>query len=249
MNFPLIAHRGEPEGWPENSLAGYQAALEAGAGFIETDIQITADGIAVLNHDSSALKVTGVDLQITATNYAALQSLPAGYPQRFAERYRDLRITRLDQLVTLLQQWPQVQAFIEIKQASITAHGNSTVVDTLMSLLEPVLPQIVFISFNHEILGYIRSRHEVPTGWVLHEWSAASQAMATSLAPDYLFCSKRHLPEHSAPLWPGPWRWAVYVVNNPDEVPALLDRGIDLVETDVIGKLMADQALRELFIG
>ena len=31
MKDILIAHRGEPENWPENSLPGYQAVLEAGA--------------------------------------------------------------------------------------------------------------------------------------------------------------------------------------------------------------------------
>ena len=45
MRDILIGHRGEPESWPENSLAGYRAILEAGARYIETDVQITADGV------------------------------------------------------------------------------------------------------------------------------------------------------------------------------------------------------------
>ena len=59
MKSVLIGHRGEPGTWPENSLLGFQSVLEAGACYIETDIQITADGIAVLSHDPSALKICG----------------------------------------------------------------------------------------------------------------------------------------------------------------------------------------------
>ena len=129
MKSVLIGHRGEPFNWPENSLPGFQAALQAGACLLETDVQITADGIAVLSHDPSTLKITGSDLQITASDYETLRVLPAGYPDRFGDRYRDLRIARLDEFVALLQQWPDARAFIEIKEASISAHGIPMVVD------------------------------------------------------------------------------------------------------------------------
>ena len=61
----LIAHRGEPETWPENSLAGYREVLRAGARYIETDVQITADGIPILSHDPSLLKITDRNQIIT----------------------------------------------------------------------------------------------------------------------------------------------------------------------------------------
>jgi len=248
MKSPFVAHRGEPVSWPENSLAGYQAVLEAGADFIETDIQITADGVAVLNHDPTTLKITGVDLQITATDFADLHKLSAGYADRFGERFSDFRITRLDELVSLLKDWPQVQVFVELKQATLTACGIDKVVEEVMAVIQPILPQCILISFNHDVLGYIRKRHTVPIGWVLHEWSETSQVMATSLSPDYLFCDYKHLPATPAPLWDGPWFWAVYTVNDASDVPALINRGIDLVETDVVRQLLADKTLQEYFV-
>ncbi|MBL4763235.1 MAG: hypothetical protein JKY93_11135, partial [Gammaproteobacteria bacterium] len=48
----LVAHRGEPDNYPENSLQGFQTALSAGAKFLETDIQITKDDVAILSHDA-----------------------------------------------------------------------------------------------------------------------------------------------------------------------------------------------------
>lgn len=49
----VLAHRGlaDPAGHDENTIPAFQAALKAGATHIETDVQVTADGVAVLFHD------------------------------------------------------------------------------------------------------------------------------------------------------------------------------------------------------
>jgi glycerophosphoryl diester phosphodiesterase len=244
MKSVLIGHRGEPFNWPENSLPGFQAALQAGACLLETDIQITADGIAVLSHDPSTLKITGSDLQITASDYETLRVLPAGHPERFGDRYRDLHIARLDEFVELLQQWPDARAFIEIKEASISAHGIPGVIATVLDIISPVLQQCILISFNHELLAHTRMFHQLSIGWVLSEWSPDSKDRARQLAPDYLFCKHTRLPPGNGPLWQGPWQWAVYTVNTASEVLPLLQRGIQLIETDTIGQLLADPVLQ-----
>jgi glycerophosphoryl diester phosphodiesterase len=57
---PPIAHRGlwSPAGPPENSLAAFQAACACGYG-IELDVQRTADGEAVVFHDTTLERMTG----------------------------------------------------------------------------------------------------------------------------------------------------------------------------------------------
>lgn len=245
MKPVLIGHRGEPESWPENSLRGFQAVLEAGACYIETDVQITADGIAILSHDSSVLKLTGHDLPVTATDYKTLRALPAGYPQRFGDQYRELHIARLDELVDLLKKWPQVRVFIEVKEASIAAHGIPMVVSTILDIIRPVLQQCILISFDYDILVHAREHTQLPIGWVLSEWSADSKERATRLGPDYLFCDHECLPAATEPLWPGPWRWAVYTVNVASDVAPLLRRGIQLIETNIISRLLADLELED----
>ncbi|HSX17464.1 MAG TPA: glycerophosphodiester phosphodiesterase [Patescibacteria group bacterium] len=47
----IIGHRGARGLAPENTLASFQKALEAGVDEIELDVRITKDGIPVLNHD------------------------------------------------------------------------------------------------------------------------------------------------------------------------------------------------------
>ena len=57
---PPIAHRGlwSPDGPPENSLGAFQAACAAGYN-IELDVQLTADGEAVVFHDATLTRMTG----------------------------------------------------------------------------------------------------------------------------------------------------------------------------------------------
>lgn len=49
----VIAHRGfwKTEGSAQNSITGLQKAAEAGVYGSEFDVQLTADGVVVVNHD------------------------------------------------------------------------------------------------------------------------------------------------------------------------------------------------------
>src|SRR5438552_11219396 len=53
MNRPFLiqGHRGARGLRPENTLPSFEAALDAGATSLETDVHLTADGVPVLYHD------------------------------------------------------------------------------------------------------------------------------------------------------------------------------------------------------
>jgi glycerophosphoryl diester phosphodiesterase len=51
MPFDLQGHRGARGLKPENTLPGFETALDIGVNTIETDVQLTLDGIPVLFHD------------------------------------------------------------------------------------------------------------------------------------------------------------------------------------------------------
>jgi glycerophosphoryl diester phosphodiesterase len=203
MKSILIAHRGEPASWPENSYEGFEAVLRAGVRYIETDVQMTADGVAVLSHDPSLLRITDHDLVVTDTEYRDIQALSAGHQERFGEKYKDLAITRLDEFASLLKQWPQARAFIEIKHASIVAFGVEKVVDSVLATLEDVFEQVTIISFDFDALVYTRKTCDLPIGWVLPAWSAENRSLASELSPDYLFCNRKRLPPLSEAPWEG----------------------------------------------
>jgi glycerophosphoryl diester phosphodiesterase len=47
----VVAHRGASARYPENTLASFQGAIDAGADFVELDVRLTADGVPVILHD------------------------------------------------------------------------------------------------------------------------------------------------------------------------------------------------------
>lgn len=74
----LYAHRGLHDGneqVPENSLAAFQKAVEAGYG-IELDVQRTKDEMLVVFHDGDLRRVCGADLRLLDITYAELKAYP-----------------------------------------------------------------------------------------------------------------------------------------------------------------------------
>jgi glycerophosphoryl diester phosphodiesterase len=55
----VVAHRGDPsEAAPENTLAAFGSALDAGADAVEFDVRLTADGVPVVIHDAAVDRTT-----------------------------------------------------------------------------------------------------------------------------------------------------------------------------------------------
>jgi glycerophosphoryl diester phosphodiesterase len=54
----VIAHRGASGVFPENTLAAFEAAVQAGADMVELDVRLTADGTLVVMHDPDVARTT-----------------------------------------------------------------------------------------------------------------------------------------------------------------------------------------------
>jgi len=66
----LVAHRGASHFEKENTLAAIKKSSKFKAGYIEIDIRVTQDNVAVLFHDASVK-----DRKISMTNYSDLKKL------------------------------------------------------------------------------------------------------------------------------------------------------------------------------
>ena len=73
---PAVAHRGlwSPDGPPENSLGAFHAACAGGFG-IELDVQLSADGEAMVFHDDDLARMTGTTGRISDRTAAELSEL------------------------------------------------------------------------------------------------------------------------------------------------------------------------------
>lgn len=69
-----LAHRGlwSPDGPPENSLAAFAAARDAGLG-VELDVHVTADRVPVVVHDADLLRTAGVTLDVRRASLAEVR--------------------------------------------------------------------------------------------------------------------------------------------------------------------------------
>lgn len=228
----LIAHRGYPHAYPENSVAGVEAALAAGARFVEFDIQLTRDGVPVVVHDDTLSRVGDSDEEIAALDWNTLSQRSIGEAGRFGSRFAQHRVPSLADMLELLDRYPKVTAFVEIKRQSLERFGRPKVVAAVCSVLRQAASRCVTISFDLPALAIARELGAEAIGLVIEPWSEESRRQAEQLAPDYLFIQADRIPAGDRPLWPGAWQWAVYVVDDPDAARALRRRGADMIETD-----------------
>lgn len=110
----MYAHRGlHGDGAPENSLAAFRAAKAEGFG-VELDVQLTADGKAVVFHDGTLLRMCGSEKEARA--------LTAEQLSRFSLLDTDEHIPTLREALEALGGVPVI---CEIK-APTDPHGLST---------------------------------------------------------------------------------------------------------------------------
>ncbi len=238
MKIPhLIAHRGYAKHFPENTLVALEAALQAGAGYIEFDVQLTADGVPVVFHDDTLQRTAGSEQRLLSMTAEQLKSIYVNESARLGEKFTGVTIPTLLEIVALLQKWPHATAFVEMKEESLKAFGIENVVKAILKVLQPVLDQCVLISFDRLAVRCARAMQQVRVGWVMHQWDTATQSAATALAPNYLFCNYKKIPPDDV-LWIGPWQWALYEVTNPEIALLLAARGASLIETMAIGEML-----------
>ena len=239
----LVAHRGYAARYPENTEPALIAAVDAGARYIEFDVQLTRDGVPVLLHDESFLRTAGQSADVRDIDQADLGRFDVGEAKRFGSRFERTAVCDLRRAAELLAGWPQVTAFVELKRQSLTRFGVAEVFDAVMPVLQPVLSQCVIISFVAEALQESRRRCDAPVGWAVRRWNKASQREAEDMQPEYLFCNVDKLPINPANIWQGPWRWVIYEITDPDQAIKLASSGMNYIETMRFGEMHA--ALKE----
>jgi glycerophosphoryl diester phosphodiesterase len=233
----LIAHRGYTRHFPENTIVGIGAAIEAGARAVEFDIQLTADQVPVLFHDPDMERVCRVKGAIHDFTLRQLQKFNASEPDRFGNDFEHTRIATLEELVKMVMHHPEVQLFVEIKRESVEKFGITTVLSQVHSALAPVRKRCVLISFDYKFLLAARRNNWGQIGVVLQRWSDRKHQIVKEIKPDYLFCNYKKLPR-LRPLAKGKAQLALYEIDDAKLAIKLARRGADYIETFSIGELL-----------
>ena len=214
----LIAHRGAPQRFQENTLASFEAALNNGAQYIEFDVHITKDNHLIVYHNDSVVIKHGrrsVEHRISRCTYEHIQSLPLGFD-----------VPTLEQVLAVAA--GRCVAYTEIKSK------DQRVVRMTLETARQTGAQIVLSSFHHAHLIVSKSIDpSVPTMALLNWNTPYPKQLLNTKQVDEIGVSNKFLT---------PWKIArfihfglpvcVYTVNNDARMQTLKRRGIDGVFTD-----------------
>ncbi len=235
--FELVAHRGFPRSYPENTLIGFEQALAAGARFVETDVQLSQDQEPLLFHDRTLERVCGLPYRVDQLPCSRLKRLSAFEPHRFGERFRGYRIAHLRELVDLLDGSPGVTAFIELKAHSFRVFERRQVVETVLETLLPLEGRALLLSSDLGCLAQARALGWGRVAVVLRRWADQDSGPVLELEPEVLFCNRWKVPFGA--LFGGKrQQLAIYDLSHPHQARRWAERGATYLETfDIAGML------------
>jgi glycerophosphoryl diester phosphodiesterase len=99
----ISAHRGGSEEAPENTLESFRYAIEVGSSYIETDVQLSADGIPYIFHDDDLSRLLNMDVTFNSLHSNQIEEL---------KLFGSYQIPKLE---TALTQFPNALFQIDLK--------------------------------------------------------------------------------------------------------------------------------------
>jgi glycerophosphoryl diester phosphodiesterase len=203
-----VAHRGVPRERTENTLPGFELAIEYGADAVELDVHATADGVVLVHHD---FDVGGV--AISATPWARLQD---------AELPMGARIPTLDAVLRAIGD--RATVYIELKGRGIESR--------VAEVAQRAGHRYAVHSFDHGMIARCARAHaDIPRGILLdRDVADPVEALAAALGktlprdvwPHHSLVDRRFMDAATAHgLRVIPW-----TVNSPDLARQLAGLGV-----------------------
>lgn len=237
----LVAHRGYRFKYPENTKLSLLKAIEAGAIFIELDVQFSRDKLPIIYHDCNLLRVSGKNKSVFNINRSSLITETASESDRLGQTFQLETISPLEDLVSILTQNPAVTAFVELKDESISHCGREEMINKTAGILYEVAENTVIMSFDYQLCLKAREISWPQVGVVLERWSDLNCEIINQIEPDYIFVDQEMIPRDcdlkSCELLQKS-NLVAYEIDDIQIGNNLLERGVDILETYEIGKFL-----------
>ncbi len=222
----IHAHRGGTLYAPENTLAAVREAAEAGADYVETDVQQSKDGALIINHDSDFSRVAGVAKRVWELSLDEIRALSPG--RNAGPEFQNERIATLDEFLAESKK-DGIRVNIELKyyggdQTNMAAQTVNAVRQAGM------IDQVVVQSLEYEPLLEVRKlAPEVPIGYLM----SVNARRPARLDVDFLsveqnridgaFVMRTHRRGQKVYVW---------TANTAEEIERAFDLGVDGIITD-----------------
>lgn len=143
----LIAHRGLSGVVPENTILAIKMTVAHGGNAAEIDVHRTSDGVVVLMHDRNLKRTTGLDADVTKTDFQTVRSLDAGTWK--GKAFAGERVPTLEEALVFMKR-TGCTPIIELKQDDI----EKDVVDLVAKT--DLIDEAFVISFKIKHLQAVR---------------------------------------------------------------------------------------------
>lgn len=248
------AHRGAMAYAPENTLAAFEVGIQQKATWIESDVQLSKDGEAVLIHDTTLTRTTNVEevfpdrapWNVGDFTLDEIKQLDAG--SWFGEEFAGEQVPTLAEMVTQVRS-SRSGIIMELKSPELYPGVEQKVVDVFNSVPGYVnsaiaSERLAVQSFNWDSMAtYAELEPKVPVGLLgtvpvsdlaaYGEWADQVNPNFNAVTADYVDAV------HEAGMVINP-----YTVNEVADMARLLDYGVDGIITnrpDVLEGLLAQR--------
>ena len=224
-----MAHRGGAIEHLENTMPAFQACVDLGYRYIETDVQVTGDGVLVAFHDPTLERVTDRRGRVEHLRWAEIAEARIGGREP---------IMRLEDV---LGAWPDVRFNLDIKAAGVLAPlvrlvrrmdvadriclGSFS--DARIAAARRLFGPAVCTSLGPRGVAALRLSSYSPRAAGLVRIQAGCAQVPLQLGGRALVDERFVAAAHERGL-----QVHVWTVDDPDECTALLDLGVDGIMTD-----------------
>ena len=188
----LSAHRGLSRVAPENTIAAFEMAARGGFHGLETDAQLTSDGVWVVIHDSQVNRTTNGTGNVKDMTLAQLRALDAG--SWFDPYYSSEKIPTLDEYLRVCQLYG-CTPHIELKD--IERSYTDSEISSLAEACKVVFPELDFVlyCFSTTLISRLRSLHrDITLAYLTETFSAAAIDLCADLHPCGLSINRSAVP-------------------------------------------------------
>jgi glycerophosphoryl diester phosphodiesterase len=224
QDVAITAHRGAKVAAPENTLAAFRRAMDAGATYAELDVQHTRDRVLVVVHDGDLMRMGDDPRKVSELTAAEIATIDIG--RKYDARFAGERPPTLEEVIDLVR--GRMRINIELKYNVPDPGLAPAVVDLLRR--EDFIDQVVITSLDYAALKQVESLEpRLRTGHIVT--AAVGNVLRTEA--DFLSLSAaRATPSLIRRAHAAGKEVHVWTVNEPELMLRMIERGVDNVITD-----------------